>query len=89
MLSIDVTSSAYCVSVGCAVVLRTRFTLQAQLAQAEEDATDLHQALGTLRHQLQDQINLVQQGTQTQNQLQVQLKRYDNSSPCALLYCVQ
>lgn len=46
--------------------------LQAQLAQAAEDATDLHQALGNLRQQLQDQINLVQQGTQTQNQLQVQ-----------------
>lgn len=88
MLSIDITSSAYCGSVGCSVLLRTRFALQAQLTQAEEDATDLHQALGILRHQLQDQINLVQQGTQTQNQLQVQLKCSDNTSPCDLLYCV-
>ena len=54
-------------------MLKTDCSLQAQLAQAEDDATDLHQALGALRRQLEDQINLVQQGTQTQNQLQVQL----------------
>ena len=47
--------------------------LQAQLAQAEVDATDLQQSLSDLRQQLQEQINLVQKGTETQNQLQVLL----------------
>lgn len=45
---------------------------QAQLTQAAEDATDLHQALGDLRQQLQAQIDLVQQGNQTKTELQVQ-----------------